>query len=317
MSDVVRSESPFLAVDAGQSSTRVRCEPGPWGPGWMVTSSGVRTALPLTPQFATVMADVVAAHPEVTGSHCTVAIGSSGARDDEDPVPVLAALKPYGVGRVLLAHDSITSYLGALGDQCGVVTAAGSGVITFAVGFAAVARVDGWGWLLGDDGSAFWLGREGMRAVLRAHDGRGPATVLTETIGAQFDDIEQAYLQLHADPNKVARVASWAAQVSLAAEAGDEVSVAICRQAGAQLACSTATGLRRVGLGDEDSPVALLGGVMRSALIRESLEIGLDRLAPRARIVEPIGEGLDGAAALPAVDPRSALGRRVSRADVS
>ena len=104
----------------------------------------------------------------------------------------------------------------------------------------------------------------------------------------EFDDIEQAYLQLHADPNKVARVASWAAQVSLAAEAGDEVSVAICRQAGAQLACSTATGLRRVGLGDEDSPVALLGGVMRSALIRESLEIGLDRLAPRAWIVEPI-----------------------------
>ncbi|MDU3273266.1 MAG: ATPase, partial [Cutibacterium sp.] len=161
MSDVVRSESPFLAVDAGQSSTRVRCEPGPWGPGWMVTSSGVRTALPLAPQFAAVMADVVAAHPEVTGSHCTVAIGSSGARDDKDPVPVLAALKPYGVGQVLLAHDSITSYLGALGDQLGVVTAAGTGVITFAVGFAAVARVDGWGWLLGDDGSAFWLGREG------------------------------------------------------------------------------------------------------------------------------------------------------------
>ena len=93
--------------------------------------------------------------------------------------------------------------------------------------------------------------------------------------------------------------------------------MAICRQAGAQLACSTATGLRRVGLGDEDSPVALLGGVMRSTLIRKALEIELERLAPRARIVEPIGEGLEGAAALPAVDPRSVLGRRVSRADVS
>ena len=48
MNDAVRSDSsPVLAVDAGQSSTRVRCEPGPWGPGWIVTSSGVRTALPL------------------------------------------------------------------------------------------------------------------------------------------------------------------------------------------------------------------------------------------------------------------------------
>jgi len=134
MNDAVRSDSsPVLAVDAGQSSTRVRCEPGPWGPGWIVTSSGVRTALPLAQQFATIMHDVATAHPEITQSECTVAIGSSGARDDEDPIPVLHALKPFGVSRVLLAHDSITSYLGALGDQLGVVTASGTGVITLAV----------------------------------------------------------------------------------------------------------------------------------------------------------------------------------------
>ncbi|GAE74043.1 hypothetical protein JCM18916_3615 [Cutibacterium acnes JCM 18916] len=158
----MRSDSsPVLAVDAGQSSTRVRCEPGPWGPGWIVTSSGVRTALPLAQQFATIMHDVATAHPEITQSECTVAIGSSGARDDEDPIPVLHALKPFGVSRVLLAHDSITSYLGALGDQLGVVTASGTGVITLAVGRHNVARVDGWGYIIGDAGSAFWLGRHG------------------------------------------------------------------------------------------------------------------------------------------------------------
>ncbi|GAE70420.1 hypothetical protein JCM18909_3738 [Cutibacterium acnes JCM 18909] len=84
-----------------------------------------------------------------------------GARDDEDPIPVLHALKPFGVSRVLLAHDSITSYLGALGDQLGVVTASGTGVITLAVGRHNVARVDGWGYIIGDAGSAFWLGRHG------------------------------------------------------------------------------------------------------------------------------------------------------------
>ena len=108
MSDAELSKSsPVLAVDAGQSSTRVRCESGPWGPGWIVTSSGVRTALPLAQQFATVMQDVVTTHPEVAESECTVAIGSSGARDDEDPLPVLQALKPFGVSRVLLALSLI------------------------------------------------------------------------------------------------------------------------------------------------------------------------------------------------------------------
>lgn len=316
MSDAARSDSaptgPVLAVDAGQSSTRVRCKPGPWGPGWMVTSSGVRTALPLAPQFATVMADVVTAHPEVIGSDCTVAIGSSGARDDEDPTPVLEALKPYGVARVLLAHDSITSYLGALGDQLGVVTAAGTGVITLAVGHHDVARVDGWGYVIGDAGSAFWLGRHALDAVMRAHDGRGEQTVLSETIGGDFDDIEAAYLELHADPLMVSHIAAYSAKVTAAAEEGDHVARDICVRAAHELAHSSITGLRQTHLTDEDSPaVGLLGGVMRSRLIHAAIVEKISVAMPGARIVEPLGEGLDGAAALTAVSPDSPLGQRI------
>lgn len=95
MNDAVRSDSsPVLAVDAGQSSTRVRCEPGPWGPGWIVTSSGVRTALPLAQQFATIMHDVATAHPEITRSDCTVAIGSSGPATTRTPFPSCTLSNP-------------------------------------------------------------------------------------------------------------------------------------------------------------------------------------------------------------------------------
>ena len=95
MNDAVRSDSsPVLAVDAGQSSTRVRCEPGPWGPGWIVTSSGVRTALPLAQQFATIMHDVATAHPEITRSECTVAIGSSGPATTRTPFPSCTLSNP-------------------------------------------------------------------------------------------------------------------------------------------------------------------------------------------------------------------------------
>ncbi|PZM40734.1 ATPase, partial [Salmonella enterica subsp. enterica serovar Derby] len=161
--------------------------------------------------------------------------------------------------RVLLAHDSITSYLGALGDQLGVVTASGTGVITLAVGRHNVARVDGWGYIIGDAGSAFWLGRHGLDAVMRAHDGRGEPTVLSHTIGNDFDDIEAAYLELHADPLMVSRIAAYSATVTAAAEEGDHVSRDICVRAAHELAHSTVTGLRQTELTDADSPA---GGLL-------------------------------------------------------
>lgn len=297
-----------LATDAGQSSTRVRSDRD----GWTVTAGGVRTALPLAPQFAAVMEDVVTEHPEVRREGFTIAIGSSGARDDEDPIPVLEALRPFGAQRVLLAHDSVTSYLGALGDQLGVVTAAGTGVITLAVGRESVARVDGWGYVIGDAGSAFWLGRHGLDAVMRDHDGRGAHTILSESIGGDFSDIETAYLELHADPLMVARIAHYSARVTAAAEQGDEVAREICLRAARELAHSSITGLGRVGLTDADSPaVGLLGGVMRSELIHSTIVAEIAERMPSARVVEPLGEGLDGAGALPGIAPDSPLGRRI------
>lgn len=303
------NDQVLLACDAGQSSTRIRSEQD----GWIETLEGVHTDHPLGPQLAALVSRVVERHPDLGTRGFDVALGSSGATDDEDAEGPAAALRPLGLGRLLLAHDSTTSYLGALGERPGVVTAAGTGVITLAVGRQEVARVDGWGWIIGDEGSAFWLGRAGLRAVLRAHDGRGPATALTGSIGADFDDIEAAYLVIQADPLKVSRLAGYAALVTTAADAGDEVARRICLDAAHELAHTTATGLRRVGLGPEDEPpVALLGGVMGSELIRTAIGEDLARLAPGARIVEPLGTGLDGAAALATVDPSSPLGRRIA-----
>ncbi len=47
-----------------------------------------------------------------------------------------------------------------------------------------VARVDGWGNIMGDAGSGYWIGREALDAVMRAYDGRGPQTALTDVVRA-------------------------------------------------------------------------------------------------------------------------------------
>ena len=71
-------------------------------------------------------------------------------------------------------------------------------------------------------------------------------------------------------------------------------------------------GLRQTELTDADSPaVGLLGGVMKSQLIHTAITREISAAMPGARIVEPLGEGLDGAAALPTVSPESPLGQRI------
>ena len=72
-----------------------------------------------------------------------------------------------------IASDGVTSLLGALGERDGAVVAAGTGTICVARRGERLAKVDGWGALLGDAGSGFAIGRAGLEAALRNADGRG------------------------------------------------------------------------------------------------------------------------------------------------
>ncbi|MEE1650937.1 BadF/BadG/BcrA/BcrD ATPase family protein [Brachybacterium sp. J144] len=122
-----------------------------------------------------------------------VALGISGAG------PALAAEVRRAVGerladlgipaeRLLVTDDLHTAFLsGGVGDD-GLLVLAGTGAV--AVRFrdrAAIARRDGMGWLLGDIGSAVWLGRRTLQAVAADLDGRGRRTLLTERVGDLLD----------------------------------------------------------------------------------------------------------------------------------
>ena len=119
-----------------------------------------------------------------------VALGISGAgpaRAAEVRAAVAEHLTGLGIPaeRLLITDDLHTAFLsGGVGDD-GLLVLAGTGAV--AVRFhdrQAVARRDGMGWLLGDIGSAVWLGRRTLEAVAADLDARGPRTLLTEEVGA-------------------------------------------------------------------------------------------------------------------------------------
>lgn len=296
-----------IAMDAGQTGIRAQLRIN-GRVAREIESGGVMTDRPVVPQLAVV---VSAVRPD---PGTVLAVGSSGLGEGVTADELLASVQSLGVNRVLLTHDSVTSYLGALGAEVGVVVASGTGVVTLAVGEECLARVDGWGYLLGDAGSGFWIGRAGLDAVMRAHDGRGPATALSEIVNADFPEIENAYLELQADQRRVSRIASYA-RVIAGLAASDDVCARICRRAAAELASSAITGLVRVGQADRlDPAVSTVGKVFQSDIIATEFARLLTERFPQVRLIPAAGSGLDGAARLAELSPRSALWRRISSA---
>ena len=298
-----------LTIDAGQTGIRARLRLGDTAPETF-EFDGIRTDRALIPQLG----DVVNRVAGVTGAPIrTVSAGLSGfAAGETDPDELRSLTGASGVRAVFLAHDSVTSYLGALGDERGVVVAAGTGVVTLAVGADEVARIDGWGYLIGDAGSGYWIGRAGLDAVMRAYDGRGPATALTGPMLAEFPDLETAYLQLQADPLRVSRIAAYSRRVTDLADT-DAVAAAICTAAAAELVASAAAGLRRVGEAAQPSPVVCgIGGVLRAPEIATRFAQGLRALWPAVDIRPALANSLDGAGLLPRLGAHSALRDRVA-----
>jgi N-acetylglucosamine kinase-like BadF-type ATPase len=307
-----------LAIDGGQTGIRAQVHSPDRGGRPMTPAGpprefpGILTHLPLAPQLAEVIGH--AARAAGRRLH-TVSAGLSGLTDAEaTAAELLEAVAPLGVERIHLTHDSVTSYLGALGDARGAVIAAGTGVVTLAVGAHEVARVDGWGYIMGDAGSGYWLGRSVLDAVMRAHDGRGPATALTDVVRGEFPDLEHAYVQLQRDPARISRTASFAAHAAALA-ATDAVAAALCDAAADELALSVATGLRRVGEDAAQAPaVCFLGGVLRGEHVRARLTARLLEPWPGLEVREPLANGLAGAALLPTLGPGSPLAHQVATA---
>lgn len=303
------SSHGLLALDFGQTSLswRVVADAGQQSGH----AKGVDTSRPIEPQIV----DAARAILTLTGAAPSmVACGSSGL-DRPLAQAALDGLQGTSVTDVALAHDSTTSYLGALGDEPGVMITSGTGVVTLAVGPDDVARVDGWGWIMGDAGSAFWIGRNALEAAMRGYDGRRAETALTEVVAADFDDLELAYLELQADPNRVARVASYAAKVDEVA-VHDPVARNILDKAAAHLAEAVVAGAHRVGLGRGTAPpVCALGQTFGSKRLLEQFVSYLTLDWPNFALRTPLGDGLAGAAMLPTVE--GALAARVLRASRS
>jgi len=196
-----------------------------------------------------------------------------------------------GAREVWLCDDSVTSHAGALSLGPGVSIVAGTGVACLAVPERGSPRiVGGHGYLIGDEGGGFWIGREGLRAALRAGEGRGPQTALTALAAARFGDLKDLPVKLHDDDRAVNTIAQFASDV-LDAAATDESAAAIVDEAAAELHGLISAAVR---FAESERSVAVgLGG--RLLVDRTPLRAALDErlsgeptLQPRTADASPL-----------------------------
>ncbi len=203
-----------------------------------------------------------------------------------------------GAFEVWIADDTVTAHAGALSGEWGVSLTVGTGVACLAVSEDDRAQViDGDGYLLGDDGAAFWIGREGVRAVLRAHDGRGSATSMTTAAHEFFGGTAGLAVHIHSLPRPVNSIAAFAPAV-LAAAAEDGIASGIVAAAAESLAETVAAGVRAVGT-DTAVPVAIGGRLIEtSGLLESAVTAAILEWVPGASVRRADGSPLDGARAL-------------------
>jgi N-acetylglucosamine kinase-like BadF-type ATPase len=206
-----------------------------------------------------------------------------------------ALAEALGVRRLALAADAVTGYAGALGERQGAVVVAGTGMIAVGTDLRQWRRADGWGHLLGDCGGGAWIGRAGLEAALRAHDGReGGSDALLARATKLFGPAEGLPQWLYPRADRAAALASFAPEVAGCAAAGpaDPVALGILREAASQIAQTAAA----VCPAAEGSRLALTGGLFRiGEPLLAPLRAGLARRLPGAEIVPAAGDPLDGA----------------------
>ena len=201
--------------------------------------------------------------------------GLAGAGQERARLAVEAGLRDTGLAaRVAVGTDVEAAHADAFGSRAGILLVVGTGSVVRAVApDGEVVTVGGWGQLLGDEGSGYRIGLDGLRAVMRASDGREPRTSLTCVLleatggGAPRDLVGWA---AHATKGEVAALS---VVVAREARAGDTVAARVIHHALGAIREHLVAALEGKPGWDGRPVLALVGGLLgEKGVLKEAVK---------------------------------------------
>jgi N-acetylglucosamine kinase-like BadF-type ATPase len=199
----------------------------------------------------------------------------------------------------IVVNDVVGAWATATGGGPGVAAIAGTGSNVFGVGGAGRSwRTGGWGHLLGDEGSGYWLGAESIRAALRDRDASGTPTALSDAACAFFeqDTVEAVASLVYSKPLTKGEIAAFAIETAKLAEHGDEVACELFERGAGLLGGQIAAVIEQAGL-EGSFPVGLIGSAYKAGeVFLAPLRKRVAQAAPEAAIsrveMAPVGGSL-------------------------
>ncbi len=191
---------------------------------------------------------------------------SGGAKDKEAYTREIVQSRLYRI-----TDDAEIALAGATGGQPGIIVIAGTGSIAYGRNSNnQTMRAGGWGYIFGDEGGAFYLAKEALRAALRHEEGWGPKTLLHAWLleKSSAASANELLHNFYSDFDRT-RIATLATLVTRAAEQHDAPALEIIETAAAKLTWFVEGVYRGLFSPSHCVPVAYIGGVFKSSPLRE------------------------------------------------
>jgi N-acetylglucosamine kinase-like BadF-type ATPase len=286
-----------LVVDLGQSGARIKI-------GEEITSLAIaKTAALTVPEtLELIFKEVPKQEFETVYLSLT---GLYGAVTEEQAIGELCN-KFFNAKHVAVLDDGIAAFVGALGNQSGIVLTLGGGVVAISSNAGKFGHADGKGSIFGDLGGGFWVGQTAMRRAIATLDGRDDANDLVELLHSELQEHEKLESKNGVEATTLCINATKT--VTAGAEAGVVNAIEILN-AGADYLAKTVFGVwRKVSSNNSEIPiVCIMGGPTRNQtyvdLIKQAISARLECNFTTAKSDHLIGAPLTAEMYPAGVDP--------------
>ena len=201
----------------------------------------------------------------------------------------------------IVIHDSVAALYAATKGKPAIVVNSGTG--SFAAGInskGAYARAGGWGYIVGDEGSAYDIGLKAIKMAFRSFDGRERHTELIEILKRRFHirEVDELVTQIYNIGLTVEQIAAVAPLVIRSARK-DIISRRIVNEAGTELGELVCAVAIRLQMTKQEFPVAAVGGDFRSGdYLMRALKSKIRQGCPKARVIQMHVEPVHGSLAI-------------------
>jgi len=207
-------------------------------------------------------------------------------RDEEKREKIKKELQKFFNFPIVIDGDQKIAFRAGTDERDGVVVIAGTGSIAMGWKEKKEAISGGWDWLFGDQGSAFWVGKEVLEEIGKALDGRRKSFRLKDFVLKRFKIKQEKdlYNKFYSQ-NFITQVASISKIVDELARRGDFFSKKILIDAGKQVSEMAIAVIKKLKLENETFPVVLVGGMFESQIFKKKVEKEIKRIVKKAKFI--------------------------------